>query len=103
METGRGLERAEERCLRRTGIGWLSSGGGTTDTLLSSAALERRLPSVSRHEFGDLGRIFTPGDTFMFPSSGEYGAAGGGGMYKSKMAVFPLFPATSEDCGCRDL
>lgn len=61
-------QRVEERCLRHTGIGWLSSDGGPTDVLLSSATVKRRRTSASRHEFGDFGLIFTPEDTFMFPS-----------------------------------
>lgn len=63
------LQREEERCLRRTGIGWLDSSGGAADVRFSSATVKRRRrTSASRYEFGDLGRIFTPGDTFVFPS-----------------------------------
>lgn len=58
-------QRVAERCLRRTGIGWLGSGGGGTDDLLSS--LRRRRMSASRHELGDFGRVFT-GATFTFVS-----------------------------------
>ena len=127
------LQWTAQRCLRRTGIGWSGSGGGPTDTRLSSAAVRRWRTSASRDEFGDLGRIFTAWATFVFPSlrkgtrcgrrtlsfkrkwlsvgqpirwgthSWMYGADGGGGMYKSKMAVFPLVPGASEDSGCRDL
>lgn len=61
-------QRVEERCLRQTGIGWLTSGGRLTDILLSSAKVERRRKSASRLEFGDFGLIFTPEDTFMFAS-----------------------------------
>ncbi len=57
-------QRAEERCLRRTGTGWLTSGGGLKDFLLSSAAVKRRRASASKLEFGDFGLIFTPGDAF---------------------------------------
>lgn len=70
-------QRAEERCRRHTGTGWLGSGGGLTDVLLSLVTVRRRRASASRHEFGDLGLIFTPGDTFMFASLQRGGEGSG--------------------------
>jgi len=110
-----------------------SGGGGLAGIPLSAVTEKRRRTSESRHEFGDSGLRFTPGDEifFFFPSlqrrktrvrkslphiwvlgsarqqvthSGAYGAEGGGGTYRSNMAAFPLLPAASEASeGCRVL